>query len=397
MSARRILQLREATRSSSEDLSRSEARWLIELGIADVSPGARSGWELRVRNKVGVVQHGDLVIEVAPKLPVARVLWMLQEASMTPDWTRDAAPLSDDATLTDAVIELYLRSVKRLILRSGLHHGYIGVDDTSWTLRGRVRMGHQLTRHLGQALPLEVHYDDYSLDTPANRTLAAALSKVFQLAPEAPGNSQLAARAHALLARFEGVSLPPHWTIPPVDATLRLPEAYGAPLMIARLILSGGSLDSAAGARPGEGFLLSMPQVFERCAASILRRVHGAGLSTQATLAYGTNEAGSPTGRIRPDAVLAGADGQAAVVLDTKYKRAEPKPSDLYQMHVYARSFDVQDAVLLYAEHIDPRTLLLEGSAPGASDAIRLHVRGVDLTMHEDEIRHHILAAASLS
>lgn len=369
----------------------------MDLGVADVSPGIRSVWDVRVRNVVGVVRHGDLVVEVAPKLPVARVLWMLQEAGMVPDWTRNHAPLADDLTITDTVLELYLRSVKQLILGSGLRHGYLGLDDTAWTLRGRLRAGDQLTRGLGRMLPIEVHYDDYSLDTLPNRTLAAALDVVCRLSEGRAGASALAARARALLSRFHGVALPPPGTTPLVEISSRLPEAYRSALSIARLILGGGSLDAAVGARAGEGFLLPMPQVFEGLVANMLRAHHGPRLSTQETLAYGTYELGSPARRIRPDLVLTGDEGLPAVVLDTKYKRAEPTPSDLYQMHVYARKFGVQDVVLLYAERTDPRMLLLEGSGREDADAIRLHVRGIDLTLHQDEIRHHMLAAASLS
>ena len=165
--------------------------------------------------------------------------------------------------------------------------------------------------------------------------------------------------------------------------------------MLARLVLNGAGLASEAGDRRAEGFLLPMPQVFERCVGEILRGHHGARLNTQATLGY-ASEKGSPTRRVRPDLVVSDGEGQPAVVMDTKYKRADPTAADLYQMHVYARMFGVQDVVLLYAEHTRPRALLLEGSRPESETAIRLHLRGIDLTMPPEQIRQQVLAASQL-
>ncbi|RUQ18680.1 hypothetical protein D8M33_09770 [Micrococcus sp. HSID17245] len=400
MTARPVLHLQEARTTGTDDLSRAEARWLMEQRIAEVVPGARRQWDVHVGNVAGVVSRRDLVVEIEPKIPVAQVLWMVQEAGMAPKWGPTDTPLAKDLSLTEAVLELYLRSVERLVLRSGLRRSYIGVDDSSWTLRGRVRTADQLTRHQGRPLPLEVHFDDYTLDTEPNRILAAALDAVRPLAAHRRGGGarghRFVLRAQALLNRFDGVSLTTPGLRPHRDGGGRLHESYTGPLMLAHLVLNGAGLASEAGDRRAEGFLLPMPQVFERCVGEILRGRHGARLNTQATLGY-ASEKGSPTRRVRPDLVVFDGEGQPAVVMDTKYKRADPTAADLYQMHVYARMFGVQDVVLLYAEHTRPRTLLLEGSRPESETAIRLHLRGIDLTMPPEQIRQQVLAASQLT
>lgn len=400
MTTRPVLHLQEARTTATDDLSRAEARWLMDQGIGEVVPGALRRWDVRVDNVVGVVSRGDLVVEIAPKLPVAQVLWMLQEAGMAPRRFATDAPLADDLSLTEAVLEMYLRAVERLLRRSGLRRGYVDVDETSWTLRGRLRAADQLTRHQGRLLPLEVHYDDYTLDTGPNRTLAAALDAVRLLATRQPSSGvrrdRHLLRAQELLSRFDGVSPTPPGLRPDGDGGGRLDESYTCPLMLARLILNGAGLASQAGDRRTEGFLLSMPDVFERCVAEILRGHFGPCLRTQASRVYASEKGSSPR-QVRPDLVLFGPEGQPSAVLDTKYKRVELDSADLYQMHVYARIFGVPDVVLLYAESCPPRVLQLEGAHAEDADAIRLHVRGVDLTASPEEIRQQVLAASQLT
>ncbi|MFJ3311534.1 McrC family protein [Micrococcus endophyticus] len=373
----------------------------MDEGIANVFPGTQAQWEVQARNVAGVVSFDDLVVEIAPKLRVAQVLWMLQEAGMAPRWSTTDAPLAEDLNLTEALVEMYLRSVERLLRRSGLRRGYVDVDETSWTLRGRLRTADQLTRHQGRLLPLEVHYDDYTLDTAANRTLAAALEAVRTLPILRPGRSargvRLALRAQGLLSRFEGVTLPVAASLPIDAGEGERHESYAGPLMLARLVLHGTGLASKVGDRRAEGLLLSMPDIFERCVAEILRGHFGPRLRTQASRVYAP-EKDSSKRRVRPDlVVLSGPAEQPLTVLDTKYKQVELASADLYQMHVYARIFDTQDVVLLYAEACPPRMLRLEGSHAEDTDAIRLHVWGVDLTATPEEIRQQVLAASQVT
>lgn len=387
MTAPRILRLREAGQHRIVNLSHEEAMWLGGSGVGTVSPAPLGAWDVKVSNVAGVVSRANLTVSIEPKVPVSRVLWMLQEAHGIPAWDENESPWSTDTDLVDAVLDLYLRSVSRLLNRVGLRRGYRTTRETAWTLRGRLRSADQLTRHHGRMLPLEVTYDDFSLDTPENRILATALDLVRDAGSSAR-SSLLAARAEALLARFEGVILQPHGMVPELADHGRLPDGYTWPLQLATLLLEGASVTPVAGGRRALSLLLPMPQVFERCVAQILRTALGPRVTVQSTRDYAFEDARAMTS-IRPDLVTHDAGGRPVTVLDTKYKRAEPSPSDLYQMHVYARMYGVRDVVLLYAERSTPRVLHLE-----TGTQVRLHLRGIDLSLHPDEVRHHIVAAS---
>lgn len=389
MTPPRVLRLQEAAQHRITGLSHEQALWLGGSGVGTVSPAPHGAWDVEVSNVAGVVSRGDLVVSIEPKVPVAAVLWMLQEAHGLPAWDEDEAPWAEDIDLVDAVIDLYLRSVARLLDKVGLRRAYRTVHETAWTLRGRLRSADQLTRHYGRMLPIEVTYDDFSLDTPQNRILAAALDLVRD-AGSSPRSSLLAARAEALLAWFEGVVLQPRGVVPELTNSDRLPDGYKWSLKLASLILEGASVTPVAGGRRALSLLIPMPQVFERCVAQVLRTTLGSRLIAQSTRAYAFEDARA-TASVRPDLVILDAGGRPVTVLDTKYKRAEPSPADLYQMHVYARMYGVRDVVLLYAERSAPRVLDLE-----TETRVRLHLRGVDLSLHSDEVRHHIVAASHI-
>lgn len=58
--------------------------------------------------------------------------------------------------------------------RRGLLQGYRTVEDNLPVLRGRLDVSRQTGRRFRLALPLEVRFDDDSVDLPENRLLSAA-------------------------------------------------------------------------------------------------------------------------------------------------------------------------------------------------------------------------------
>lgn len=393
MTVERVLRLKEAEAQEAHDLTLEQVRWLMDAGVAEASPSRSSGWTLRTRNVAGVVSHRGLTVEVEPKLPVARILWLLEHAAVPGAWDRSSVLLGEDSSLTDAVTRLFLRSVEDLLGRHGLQRGYEEVEETSWTVRGRIREAEQLTRHLGRTLPAEVRFDDFALNTPANRLILSAVDMVrghaWRRLGTTAGAAAQARRAELLAGSFEGVRPFVPGESLPAGSPPRSHRGYAWPVELARLILSGGSLDLSAGTRQARGLLLELPRIFEAFLGTELGRHLGGRLSTQATLPYAL-EGHHAAHRLRPDLLVRADDGSPAVVLDAKYKHSEsPTMHDLRQMHVYARVFGVPDVVLVYGKATPPRTLELE---PG----IRLHVRGIDLNGTSARILSQVQGLARL-
>lgn len=77
-----------------------------------------------------------------------------------------------------ALAESLARLSERALLH-GVMQGYRSVDEPSRTVRGRIRIGNQPARRPVLVIPLEVSYDDYTVDTAENRILRTALRRML--------------------------------------------------------------------------------------------------------------------------------------------------------------------------------------------------------------------------
>ena len=58
---------------------------------------------------------------------------------------------------------------------------YVQREEALPTIRGRVRFAEQARRRYDLPLPIEVRYDDYTVDIEANRLVKAALRRIERL------------------------------------------------------------------------------------------------------------------------------------------------------------------------------------------------------------------------
>lgn len=66
-----------------------------------------------------------------------------------------------------AIAHSFARQCERALKRGPLS-SYVTVDESLSVLRGRIRVGDQLSRQLGLPVPLEVTYDEFSMDIAEN-------------------------------------------------------------------------------------------------------------------------------------------------------------------------------------------------------------------------------------
>jgi len=137
--------------------------------------------------------------------------------------------------------------------------------------------------------------------------------------------------------------------IPTVHFT-RKNERLRAALGLARLILTGGSLDHRVGGSASTGFLLNLAAVFEGFVEHEVRRsATRLGGSVVGQYATGLDIAGSV--QIRPDIVWK-RDGRVIAVMDAKYKAEKPSGfpnADVYQMLAYCVRHELPTGHLIYA------------------------------------------------
>lgn len=339
-------------------LDASVAALVASRDLVTVAPAWQGGFDLLPAGRVGAVQVEDLLIEVRPKSKVGldRILFLLGYAT-NPGFRPEDVSGATFEDLFSALAESVARQVERA-LRLGPISGYVHVEEALRSVRGRLRVGEQLARHPGMLLPLEVSYDEYTVNIPENRILRSALRRLQSLPRLTPA---VARRLRHLDAKLDGVGvLLPGEAIPPWQPS-RLNEHYLPALRISELVLRNLSSEAGLGGQTVASFIVDMAKVFEDFVTVALREEFARrGYVTHAQYSIVLDEPQPDGNQVQmfADTVLM-AGGRPSAVFDAKYKASwngAYANADQYQMLAYCMALGVRHASLLYADSGATRT-----------------------------------------
>ncbi|MET7297669.1 restriction endonuclease [Embleya sp. NPDC005575] len=333
-------------------LSAAAAHALQASKVVTLTPTRAPGrWQVRGKAVVGaawVGPPGDGVeLWVTPKVPVDRLFFLLGYSRVGIQWRDRVVDLDEQPDLLSAVAEAFSRQADRA-LRQGVLQGYHQVEDALPVLRGRLREREQVRRRHGLMVPLEVTYDEFSVDIAENRLILAASRRLLRM----PGIS--ASTRHSLqrtLLRLSGVEAPADGQPLPRWQPSRLNGRYHVALPLAELVLRGGSFDLRAGSVRVEGFLVDMNKAFEDFVVRALQdalRPYGGRCVMPAKHDLDVEK----SVKLEPDLVWYRPDGTPGAVVDAKYKAEKNKKfpnADAYQMLAYCTALGLPRGHLIYA------------------------------------------------
>ncbi|WP_353951942.1 restriction endonuclease [Knoellia sp. S7-12] len=344
----------------------SVAQAMAESEVALVQPTLEPGiWQVAAARKVGSVTVGNLQVLVAPKMRIDRLIFLLGY-SRNPDFWRDHDVRVDiEAELPEALADAFARQAT-WALEQGLLHGYVETEDSLSVLRGRFRVGDQIARHHGRLIPLEVRFDEFTVDIAENQLLLATTLRLLQL-PIAAEPRRALQRLRLLLSDvtppWQGQALPP-WQ--PTRLNRRLQPA----LQLAEVVLAGNSFEHRFGEVQVSGFMFDMWRIFEDFVCVALREAL-APFGGASSLQYRTHLDKALAVGMKPDFVWS-SGGAPRVVVDAKYKAekyAGFPQADLYQLLAYCTVLGLSSGHLIYAK---------------GSETSGMHkIRGVDVTVHQ--------------
>lgn len=350
------------------ELDPEVAATLRDTGLVTVLPAHGGLWTVLPAGTVGAVQVGNLQVEVTPKQKVglSRLLFLLGYAANPGFRPEDVAGIEDTdlfAALGESLARQGLRALER-----GALSGYVHVEDALRTVRGRIRVGDQMTRRPGMLLPLEVAYDDFTVDIAENRILRAAIRLMMQV-PRL--SHDVGWKLAHLDSKLDGVSeLRFGATLPPWTES-RLNEHYVPALRLAEIILRNMSAEAGLGRHSVASFVVNMAKVFEDFVTTSLREALD-GYPGETSGQYETflDEAvvGQMGNRIRMAVdIVHSVRGAPAMVFDAKYKAASVADgypnADYYQMLAYCTALTVPTAWLIYAGPGQARTRRVTNSS----------------------------------
>lgn len=382
--------LHEYETRDAVELTPGQIAGLRAANVSVVPSMATPGtYEITSNSTVGALRVDGRQFSIRPKVGVRRLLFLLSFA-LTHDWLQPwLVTVDDDYDLLDAMARIYARSVD-VSLSRGVRRGYRRRYEAAVTVRGRIDIARQLNRHHGRTLPIELDYDDYTLDTDANRVLLAAALRLRGAAARMPSAGRLLART---VTRLEGVTPVDYRGSPPRIALTRLERHYEIPVVLARLILSARSLELHDGTSSSDAMLFDMNRIFEDFVVAALRTELGLDRASFPQNGQGRRLSLDQADDIRLEPDLSWwRDGRCVFVADAKYKtvsRTGIEHSDLYQLLAYATATDLPTAMLIYAS----------GANDGIVHRVRhadkyLEVRTLDLTANLTALRDQLRCIA---
>jgi 5-methylcytosine-specific restriction enzyme subunit McrC len=292
--------------------------------------------------------------------------------------------------LHEWIITKFLGELEQL-LHIGFKRDYELIQDEQAFVKGRLLVDKQMRRGPGQEAIFDLEYDDFLFNGVENRLIKTALNYVLELTRSE--QSLLMAYDFSILLE----SIPE--SLNPIDDLNkwredRLLSHYMGIKPWSEIILSSISPSFQQGSHKGISLLFSMPHLFEKYVAKLMRVKSGQILHLQPSkITLLTHKPAHMDKeqqwfRLEPDMAIA-EDKKFKVILDTKWKLIDQRKSsseekyklsqaDLYQMFAYGQKYldGSGDIVLIYPKHE-----YFEGPLPlfTFSSELKLHVVPFDL------------------
>ncbi|NEE01148.1 McrC family protein [Phytoactinopolyspora halotolerans] len=313
----------------------------------DIVPLGDDHWRLIPGDRVGALRFGEFQVIVQPKIGPRNLLFLLGYAA-DPGFRAEDVGGVEQTDMLPVVAEFLARQTEHAI-RSGILQGYVTYDDSLMLVRGRIRTADHMSKRAGMTLPVEVTYDEYSVDIAENRILRSAIRRMLAV-PRL--DASVRRRLSHADGRLDGVVPITPGQSPPAWLPSRLNERYKPALRIAEIVLRHLSATIGPGEVPVASFVVNMAKVFEDFVTVALQEAAAEHRGLMAPQ-YPVDLARGGGVTMRPDVVHV-VNGEPQAVFDAKYKierddRGVPN-ADIYQMLAYCTALQLRRGYLVYAK-----------------------------------------------
>ncbi|MBO0343071.1 McrC family protein [Flagellimonas profundi] len=300
---------------------------------------------------VGVIQIGDLILEVLPKIDRSEespVLWkdVLIEMLRTTRKLKvnnigNAFVAKQHIHLLDIYFEWFLNEVQALI-HQGLIKKYYKQTSNVKALKGKLEFANHIQKNLVHKERFYTTHQIYGTNHLEHQILGLALKIIAQFS----NGTYLYSKCKTVQLDFPEVDLvKPHPGLFSKLVYNRKNKAYKTALEIARIIILNFAPSVSSGNEKMLALLFDMNDLWEEYVLIKLKslKIEGLKVIGQSSKRFWHNVS------IRPDIIIQKND--EVFVIDTKWKHIQsnkPSTHDLRQMFVYNRYWGSYRALLLY-------------------------------------------------
>lgn len=311
--------------------------------------GETNCYDITPSSEIGSIELPGLSVRIHPKLPIDRVMFLISYATGVLTPSDEPSDFEPQPELFEAIIAGFIARVRRAF-RPGLLQGYRMEEEALATVRGRVMFEVLARRRLGITPPIDVRYDDYTIDIDENRIIKAALSRLRRIRLRSEDSKRALRQVGGALANVSDVE---YGNQLPKVLFNRLNDRYQPAIRLAELILRATSYDLGRGKASSSSFLIDMNRVFEEFVIQALRDELKLSDSEFPQGALGRRLRLDVAERIplKPD--ISWWHGKRCVFVgDVKYKKTydmRVPNADLYQLLAYTTATNLPGGLLIYA------------------------------------------------
>ena len=392
----RTIELREHEKSNPEVLSLLEYHDLksaLPKATIEFAGGSSGEYYINPHSYVGRIRAGKLIVNIKPKLPIDRVMFLVAYSLAGAQWKDLTVDFANANNLHEAIAFPFAKFAEKATRRHVLQ-SYQKQQEAINGIKGTLRIADQLRRHMRISPPLEVSYDHLSTDTIENRLLLAASLKLLRLQQLDVKTTRTLNRLIHRLPDVARVSFSKQ-RIPKIPIT-RLNNQYEKALALATLILSDRTIEQGSGDSQSPGVLLDMAKIFEDFVHSALMdslKLNNFSFpKAEKTKLYLDND---QVLRLKPD--FSWWEGQNCEAIgDIKYKKSisdnkKGEWSDIYQLLAYTTATDLREGFLIYADTEENPTPHSHNIMHAHKD---LHVETLNLSGDPSKILQRVIQIA---
>lgn len=312
---------------------------------------------------VGVIQVGNLVIEILPKADKYEeeedwrgiLIGMLKAIGVFDIQSTSQSSLNIKSNfILDLYFALFVKEVEYLI-KEGLTKKYRKTEGNINALKGSIVFSQHISKNFVHKERFYTRHSVYDQEHVLNQILFKTLNLISRL----NSNISLQSRIGSLLLNFPEVS-----DISVSEDTFsnisysRKDERYKNAIEISRLLLLNYHPDVSRGRNNVLAIMFDMNLLWERFIYLSLKKFnfYDRDIRPQTSKYFWKPKKGRRTS-LQPDIIIEG--GNEIIVLDTKWKNigsSNPSPEDLRQMYAYHNYFNADKAALIYPGDFDHKS-----------------------------------------